>query len=65
MNEPQFDPNKIAAEVFTQILKESAASIADFLKSPLKQLIDSFKFSMAPYLDKTLIKCSNIIDFSQ
>ncbi|MFZ1884189.1 MAG: hypothetical protein WAU53_11485 [Rhodoplanes sp.] len=63
MAEIQFDPNKVAAEIFSKILKESTASIADFLKSPIKSLIDTFSFSMKPYLDKTINKCSAIKTF--
>jgi len=63
MADVEFDPNKIAAEVFTQILKDSANSVAGLVKAPVQKLVDAYRFSMKDYIKNTLTRCSKIKTF--
>jgi uncharacterized protein (DUF433 family) len=63
MTNIDFDPNKIASEVFTSIIRETASSIKNYVKSPISKLIEAFKFSMEEYIKITLKKCSSIRTF--
>ncbi len=63
MSDIQFDPNKVAADVFTSIVKESATTIKDYVTSPISKLIDAYKYSMVQYLDSTIEKCSKVKTF--
>jgi len=63
MSNVDFDPNKLVVDIFTNIIKDSASTIANFVKSPVGKLIDAFRYSMDEYVRSTLRKCSNIRTF--
>ena len=63
MSNLDLDTNKIVVDIFTSMLKDSASTITNLVKSPIAKLIDAFKFSMDEYISSTLKKCSNIRTF--
>ena len=55
---PDFDPNKIAADVVHRLVKDTGKGIASTVRDFFSRLGDVLNKDFQPYLESTIKKCS-------